>query len=377
MFDHISDAIAPPQLVSVSDNMSCLRFETMKLYSAVTAVDHLLSTGHIDKGDTLIDSSSGIYALALAMACHKYGMNCHIVGSTTIDHTMRVQLEILGATVEQVPPSDNLKLDQNLRVQRIQEIMASNPSYHWMQQYHDDIHYLGYKAVADLLDRELPSEPFTLVGGVGTGVSTGAISRYLRSSSRDLHLVGIQPFGSVTFNAAHVCDPGMIIAGIGSSIEFHNVTPAAYDRLHWVSFTQASRSTIQLMRDTGIFAGLSSGAAYLTADWERCREPNRHVVFIAADTGHRYVTDVYSRHREVDDLAPATPFEIHSMTELKLPWSTMDLSGFNHSTQTVASCVPPPRTDCSTTSTNQNSLRSSRRSSRPANVTSRSPHEHT
>lgn len=139
MFDHICDAIAPPQLVSVTENVSCLRCETMKLYSAIAAVEHLLNTGQVSKGDTLIDSSSGIYALALAMACHKHGMNCHIVGSTTIDRTMYIQLELLGATVEQVPPSQNLKLDQNLRVKRIHEIVDNDSSYHWMQQYHDEI----------------------------------------------------------------------------------------------------------------------------------------------------------------------------------------------------------------------------------------------
>ncbi|WP_369218462.1 pyridoxal-phosphate dependent enzyme, partial [Streptomyces flavofungini] len=141
MHAHIAEAVKKPDLISLEPGLVCLRFETMKVYSALGAVRHLLDTGAVAPGDTLIDSSSGIYAQALALACHRYGMKCHIVGSTTVDRSTRVQLEILGATLEQVAPSKDLRLDQETRVRRIAEILAANPSYHWMRQYHDAIHY--------------------------------------------------------------------------------------------------------------------------------------------------------------------------------------------------------------------------------------------
>ncbi|RSS81772.1 cysteine synthase, partial [Streptomyces sp. WAC05292] len=28
------------------------------------------------------------------------------------------------------------------------EILAEHPEYHWMRQYHDDVHYAGYRAVS-------------------------------------------------------------------------------------------------------------------------------------------------------------------------------------------------------------------------------------
>src|SRR3954453_10748218 len=172
LHDHLAEAIKDPDPIRVrargdhpGDDLICLRFETMKVYSALGAVRHLLDSGAVEPGDTLIDSSSGIYAHALALACHRYGMKCHIVGSTTVDRTLKIQLEILGATIEQVPSSNNLQLDQNLRVRRIAEILRANPTYHWMQQYHDEIHYLGYRAVADLVGKLVPDGPLCLVGG--------------------------------------------------------------------------------------------------------------------------------------------------------------------------------------------------------------------
>lgn len=89
MDQHIAESIGRPDLIRLDDRLVCLRFETMKVVSASAAVRHLLDTGAVRPGDTLLDSSSGIYAYALALACHRHGMRCHIVGSTTVDHTLR------------------------------------------------------------------------------------------------------------------------------------------------------------------------------------------------------------------------------------------------------------------------------------------------
>ncbi|MFV2118538.1 pyridoxal-phosphate dependent enzyme [Streptomyces sp. Act-28] len=324
MHEHIAEAVKEPDVVTVPPGAICLRFETMKLYSALGAVRHLLETGQVEPGDTLVDSSSGIYAHALALACHRYGLNCHIVGSTTVDRTLRVQLEILGATLEQVRPSKNLRLDQNLRVERIGELLRENPHYHWMRQYHDAIHYLGYRDVADLVRKEVPEGPLSLVGGVGTGASTGAIAGYLREAGRDVTLVGVQPFGSVTFGAEHVSDPDMIIAGIGSSIPFQNVRHDLYDRVHWVNFDYAMSGAVELLRVSGIFAGLSAGAAYLATLWERERDTDRTYVFLAADTGHRYVDSAYANHSGARGIGAMRPHEVTTRDELRHPWSAMD-----------------------------------------------------
>jgi cysteine synthase A len=324
MHNHIADAIKTPDLVRLDDSVFVARFETMKVYSALAAVKHLLDTGTVDPGDTLVDSSSGIYAYALALACHKYGMKCHIIGSTTVDRTVKVQLEILGATLDQMPPSASLKLDQNLRVQRIAELLTSNPRLHWMRQYHDDIHYLGYREFADLICQYMDISGLTVVGGVGSGASTGAVAQYLRETGHDVQLCGVQPFGSVTFGSEKIEDPEVIIAGIGSSIPFQNVHYELYDRIHWMSFDCALSGSIDLLRRHAVFAGLSTGAGYAVAQWEAQNNPRRNYLLIAADTGHRYVDAVFSQHHRSLDLAELKPIQAQCLDDLALPWSVMD-----------------------------------------------------
>lgn len=327
MHEHISDALRLPALVQVEPGLVCVRFETMKIISALAAVRRLVESGAVGPGDTLIDSSSGIYAYALALACHRYDLRCYIVGSTTVDRTLKLQLEILGATLEQVHPSDSLELDQKLRVARIREILAAHPSFRWMQQYHDEIHYFGYAEAAAQIDRQVARGTFSLTGGVGSGASTAGIAHYLRALGREVEVIGVQPFGSLTFGSDRIEDRQIIIAGIGSSIEFRNVKHELYDRIHWVGFKPAAAGAVALLRQSAIFAGLSSGAAYLAARWEHFRDDTRVHLFVAADTGHRYVEAVYARHAAADDIGLLVPKEIESLAELAAPWSTMKWSG--------------------------------------------------
>jgi cysteine synthase A len=115
----------------------------------------------------------------------------------------------------------------------------------------------------------------------------------------------------------------MIIAGIGSSIEFRNVRPELYDRLHWVSFDYAMSAAVDLLRTSGVFAGLSAGAAYLSALWEHGCDRGRKHVFLAADTGTRYVESAFARHAEARPMVSMRPLEIESLAELSVPWSAM------------------------------------------------------
>lgn len=324
IYQHIADAIKAPKIINLKENLFIARFESMKIYSALAAVKSLLDKGKIKTTDTLIDSSSGIYAYALALACNKYCLKCHIIASKTVDAALKVQLELMGATVEPAASAPNLKMDQENRVKRIYEILATRSDVHWMQQYHDDIHYLGYKELADLILENFDTPKLTLVGGVGSGCSTGAIATYLRDAGVDVTLHGIQPFGSVTFNSEHVDDPGIIIAGIGSAIPFKNVRYDVYDYIHWVSFSYCSMGAVSLLQNHGIFSGLSTGACHTVANWCAKQDSGNPCLFIGADTGHRYVETVFQSRGNDNDIGPLRPIKIIDMESMEMPWSVIN-----------------------------------------------------
>lgn len=326
---HIAAALSNPALIRARDDGYLLRFESMKVASARAALAAAISAGRVAPGGTVIDSSSGIYAYALALACHEAGIRCRIVGSTTIDETLRLQLIALGVDLEQMPPSASLKLDQDRRVQRIRELLAENPSLHWMRQYHDPVHYLGYRDIARSVAAELAragAASVRLVAPVGSGVSSGALRLGFEDAGLTVELVGVQPFGSITFGSEHVDDPDMLIAGIGSSIRFDNVRHRLYDVIHWISFEVARSGTRALLSEHAVFAGLSSGAGMIAAGHERIAEDGPPVdvtVQVLPDTGHRYAPVLSGEVGSV----PAGPALVQRPEDVVLPWSRMRWAG--------------------------------------------------
>lgn len=321
MYSHIADALKKPDIIKLEEDFYLARFESMKIYSTLYAVKSLLNSEVINENTTLIDSSSGLYAYALALACHKFGLKCHIIASKTVDLSMKTQLELLGAHVESVPSAGSLKMDQNYRVEKVANRLKENPDYYWMQQYHDDIHYGGYEEFADIIINETGVKELTVVGGVGSGCSTGALGSFLRKKGIEVNLCGIQPFGSMTFGALHVEDPEIIIAGIGSAIDFRNVKYENYNSVDWLSFDCCLSGTIELMKKYAIFAGLSSGGSYCVGKREIRLNPDLPCLVIAPDTGHRYVESVFARHGEAQPVDQLEPKVISNANELSLPWS--------------------------------------------------------
>ncbi|GAA1002115.1 cysteine synthase family protein [Nocardiopsis tropica] len=327
---HIGEALSTPALIRATEHRYLLRFESMKVASARAALAAAIDSGRVQPGGRVIDSSSGIYAYALALACHERGVHCRIIGSTTIDETLRLQLLALGVELEQMPSSQSLKLDQDRRVRRVTELLAEDPELHWMRQYHDPVHYLGYREIARTVAAELTDagiRSIRLVAPVGSGVSSGALRLGLEDSGLSVQLVGVQPFGSITFGSQHVDDPDMLIAGIGSSITFDNVRHGLYDVIHWVSFEVARTGTHDLLREYALFAGLSSGAGHAVAgheDDEPDVAPVDATVQVLPDTGHRYARALAT--------APSTgprprPLTVTRPEDVELPWSRMRWAG--------------------------------------------------
>lgn len=321
IYDHIAEALKEPKIVKLEDNFYLARFESMKIYSTLYAVKNLLDRNVINQHTVLIDSSSGIYAYALALACHKYQLKCHIIASKTVEPSMKTQIELLGAYVEGVPSAGSLKLDQRYRVEKVGQLLKENPNYYWMQQYHDDIHYGGYEEFANIILNDISTEKLTVVGGIGSGCSTGALGLFLRRKGAKVNLCGIQPFGSVTFGAQEVNDPEIIIAGIGSAIDFRNVKYENYDSIDWLSFNCCLSGAIELIKKYAVYAGLSSGGSYCVGKYLFRHNPNTPCLVIAPDTGHRYAGSVFARHSEAQSLEQFEPQIINSANELSLPWS--------------------------------------------------------
>jgi cysteine synthase A len=108
-----------------------------------------------------------------------------------------------------------------------------------------------------------------------------------------VRVVGVDAVGSVIFGQPD--QPARLQSGLGNSLMPPNVDFAAIDEVHWLSDAEAFQATHELARHEQIFAGNSSGSAYLVARWlTRDAPPGTRVVALLPDRGDRYAGTLYN-----------------------------------------------------------------------------------
>jgi cysteine synthase len=262
--------------------------------------------GTLAPGGLIVESSSGTMAMGVALVGTHLGHDVHIVTDPRIDPITRAKLSALGATVDIVSTMTGAGW-QSARLERLQTVLAENPGAFWPRQYDNPANPAAYTALADELLSELGRVDI-LVGSVGSGGSLCGTARALRAVRPELTVVAVDAVGSAIFGQPDC--PGRLQSGLGNSLVPANVDFSVIDEVHWLSDGEAFAATLELARVEKIFAGNSSGSAYLVARWAAARAtPDRTVVAIFPDRGDRYVDTIYSSGYRAE----------HGVTDLRLP----------------------------------------------------------
>lgn len=298
----------------------------MKLLPAKYVIEKALGENRLKKGDVVVETSSGTYALGLAIVCAEHGLPFHIVSDPVIDQDLRQQLEHLGGNVQIV--EDHINGHQVARLKTVKEYLSRHPASFWPQQYDNPEHLNAYFKFAEHLIKSVGND-FTLVASVGSGSSSCGTISQLRRHNPSITLAGVDTFGSVLFG---LDNSKRMLRGLGNSLMPKNLNHSLFDQVHWISAAQAFISTRELYAHSALFAGATAGACYQVAQWIADRNPKRKVLFISADMGYRYSSSVYNNGwMEEQGWAKETiisnPIKVNSLSELKnssIGWAYMD-----------------------------------------------------
>ena len=94
------ELIELPKIIELSSNIHVLKFELMKLLPARYIIEKSLNSGLLTKEMTVIESSSGSFALGLAYVCAKHHLRLIIVGDPAIDKNLKNKLEICSTNMK-------------------------------------------------------------------------------------------------------------------------------------------------------------------------------------------------------------------------------------------------------------------------------------
>jgi len=286
-----SEAMKPPRLVRLAPNFYVAVFSIMKLYPASFIVRQAEARGELGPNTLIVETTSGTFGLALAMVCAERGYRLALVGDTAIDETLRERIKGLGADISIVTEPAAVGGMQRARLDRLAELRRDNPDNFWPAQYENPDNSESYAELAEFLVRELGSVD-CLIGTVGTGGSMCGTATALGKMCRGLNVVGVDTHGSVLFGQPD--RPGRLLRGLGNSLMPRNVDHTVFDEVFWVNAADAFGAARELHRRHALFMGPTSGASWLTAAWWARQNPDRRVVAILPDDGHRYMSTVYN-----------------------------------------------------------------------------------
>ncbi len=289
IYNDLIELIEVPKVLKLSDNLYALKFDLMKLLPARYIIEKALENGELTKDMTVVESSSGTFALGLALVCSKHKIKLIIIGDPAIDKKLKSKLEMLGTIVEIIEPIEGIGI-QKLRLDRLYEIKNGSNNMYWPNQYDNPRNSESYGLVADLIKSTM-GKLDCLIGPVGSGGSMCGIGRYLRESNKDLNMIGLDTHASVLFGQNDGPRP---FRGLGNSVYPKNLKQHMFDEIHWINANHAYLACKVMYKGTGMFMGGTSGASYLTGVLWSKTNSDKKTLIILPDEGYRYEDTIYN-----------------------------------------------------------------------------------
>ncbi|MDN3295718.1 pyridoxal-phosphate dependent enzyme [Streptomyces ficellus] len=312
-YDSITDAIGNTPLVRIDPDVHGLR--TIDLYAKLEMLNPFGSlkdraawnmarrglAGAKERGETVVELSSGNTAKALALIAGMHGLPFKSVTNRMRIPEIKDLLLLLGAEIEELPGQseclDPTNTDDPLTLFHQRLNRPGSAHFHTDQYFNarnTEAHAAGTgpEIIADLDGRA----PDWFIACVGTAGSSTGVARALRAHDPAVRVVGL------------VGEKTDFIPGIRNADEVQEVglfDPATYDTIETVSADEAIDGMLTLLRRCGLLAGPTGGAAYYGAlrhlralDAEPA-ERRRTAVFIVCDRVESYLGYVRQRRPEL------------------------------------------------------------------------------
>jgi cysteine synthase B len=250
---------------------------SVKDRAALNMISEALKRGDVKKGGTLVEATSGNTGIALAFISQLLGLNMVLImpENSTIERvkTMRAY----GAEVILTPADVGIEGARDVAFK-----LRDEKGYVVLNQFENDDNWKAhYKTTGPEIWRDTEGEVTHFVSAMGTTGTVMGTSTYLKEKNKDITIVGAQPADNARIPGIRKWSPEYV--------------PKFFDRSKVdvvvdVSEEDARRTTQDLAKKEGVFAGMSSGGSVFCA-LEIAKTINKGVIVaIICDRGDRYLS---------------------------------------------------------------------------------------
>lgn len=236
-------------------------------------------SGALTPGKTIIEATSGNTGIGLAMVAVVKGYKLEIVMSEAVSIERREIIRAYGAKVILTPGDQGT----DGAIRKARQLVAENPDKYFMpDQFSNSANYLAhYERTALEIWEQTGGKIDYLVCAIGTSGTIMGVSRFLRALKPEVRVVCAQPV------------KGHYIQGLKNLEEA--IVPGIYDSdkidiQEIIESEEAIEMARRIIKEEGIFAGMSSGAAMLAAARTAERLPGGNIVVVFPDRAEKYLS---------------------------------------------------------------------------------------
>ncbi|MEL6306755.1 MAG: cystathionine beta-synthase [Chloroflexota bacterium] len=256
--------------------------------------------GLLQPGGTIVEATSGNTGVGLAMAAIIKGYKCVFVMPDKMSQEKISVLRAYGARVV-VTPTNVEPEDPRSYYSVAKRIVEETPNSILANQYHNPVNPQTHiESTGPEIWRDTVGEIDVFVAGIGTGGTITGVGKYLKSKNPKVQIVAVDPVGSIVYDYFYTGKMGEAQSykteGIGEDFIPSNYDFDYIDDMVQVNDKESMLMTRRLVREEGIFAGGSCGAALAGAlryASERNLGPDKTMVVLLPDSGSRYLSKIF------------------------------------------------------------------------------------
>lgn len=287
---------------------------SIKDRTALGLIKHAFSTGKLQRGGLVIESTSGNLGKSLAMLGAAMGFKVILVVDQKVSQNLINWCKAYGAEVVVVTEADEWGGYQASRIQKVKELLVKNKNAYWPNQYDNqanpDYHY------SDTANELLQLDIDSVFGAVSTGGHLSGIARCLHEHKKGIEVVACDITGSAIF-----CEKfkPYLLNGVGLAWKCANTDTASFDKVCNVTDQDAISTCHLLAKNSGLLLGGSGGLVVFAAMSYLLQDHSDKALGIIADSGINYLHQIY------DDAWLAQ----HGIDLLSIPQLTHRLNNFS------------------------------------------------
>lgn len=256
-------------------------FGSVKDRIALSMIDQAIKEGALVPGQRIMEPSSGNTGIALAAIAAIKGNPITILMPESVSIERRQMLEVFGAEIILTPGGEG----SNGAVKRAEALALEHPEWCFMHQYQNDANPRAhYEGTGPEIWRDCP-EITHFVAGLGTSGTLMGVGRYLKEQNSNIQIIAVEPPLGERVEGLRNLDDGYIPPIFEN---WYGID--VLDRKRVVRPRESLEMTRRLVRECGVFGGISSGASLAGALKVASEIEEGTIVFIVCDGGWKYLS---------------------------------------------------------------------------------------